>query len=135
MRVSLEELKYLVSLHYTPQNKRFFHSLRSNPSEFRIFLFRYDGISIPHLQQPYGYSDTESGLLGATMLLAGLLAAIITAPLFDRVFTHDLAKACKIFVPLAALGWLSEIWAGKVSPLLLYNEREGLLISVSHSST
>jgi len=78
------------------------------------------------LQQPYGYSDTESGLLGATMLLAGLLAAIITAPLFDRVFTHDLAKACKIFVPLTALGWLSEIWAGAILPLLLYNEWEGL---------
>jgi len=40
------------------------------------------------------------------------LAAIVTAPLFDRVFTHKLAMACKIFVPLTALGWLSLIWAG-----------------------
>ena len=81
MRVSLEELKCLVSClvssHCTPQNKRFFYSLGSNPSG--LFFFRHDDISYSHLQQPYGYSDTESGLLGATMVLAGLLAAIITA--------------------------------------------------------
>jgi MFS family permease len=60
--------------------------------------------------QPYGYSDVVSGLTGAAMLLVGLLAAIVTAPLFDRVFTYQLAMACKIFVPLTALAWFSLIW-------------------------
>jgi len=63
--------------------------------------------------EPAGYSDDISGLLGATLLLAGLAAAIITAPLFDRVFTHHLAATSKILVPMIAIAWLSLIWAVK----------------------
>ena len=64
-------------------------------------------------QGPYGYSNTISGLFGATLLLVGLVAAIITAPLFDRVFTHHLALTGKILVPIIGVVWLSLIWAVK----------------------
>ena len=50
--------------------------------------------------------------MGATLLLAGIIAAIITAPLFDRVFTHHLAITAKVFVPFVGAAWLSLIWAG-----------------------
>jgi len=61
--------------------------------------------------QPVGYSADESGFMGACLLLTGMVAAIITAPLFDRVFTHHLAITSKILVPCVAVGWLSLIWA------------------------
>ncbi|KAL4073952.1 major facilitator superfamily domain-containing protein [Scleroderma citrinum] len=61
--------------------------------------------------QPAGYSSTIAGLLGATLLLAGIIAAAISAPLFDRVFTHRIRVAIKIFVPIVSLAWLSLVWA------------------------
>jgi hypothetical protein len=64
-------------------------------------------------QTPVGYSDFTSGLLGATLLLSGLVAAIATAPLFDRVFTHHLAIICKVLVAMVSGAWLSLIWAVK----------------------
>ena len=50
--------------------------------------------------------------MGACLLLAGIVAAIATAPLFDRVFTHHLAITAKIVVPIIGAAWLSLIWAG-----------------------
>jgi FLVCR family MFS transporter 7 len=52
-------------------------------------------------------------LLGATLLLVGIVSAIITAPLFDRVFTHHLALTSKILVPCIACAWVGFIFAGK----------------------
>ena len=50
--------------------------------------------------------------MGACLLLAGMVAAIASAPLFDRVFTHHLAVSSKILLPFVAVGWFSLIWAG-----------------------
>ncbi|KAF8844366.1 MFS general substrate transporter [Paxillus ammoniavirescens] len=61
--------------------------------------------------QPVGYSETISGLMGASLLLAGIIASIVTAPLFDRVFTHRLGLTVKTLIPIVACGWLSLIWA------------------------
>jgi FLVCR family MFS transporter 7 len=66
-------------------------------------------------QAPNGYSDDVSGFFGATLLLAGIVAAIITAPLFDRVFTHHLAVTSKFVVPCIAAGWIGLIFAGACS--------------------
>ncbi|KAI0077634.1 MFS general substrate transporter [Panus rudis PR-1116 ss-1] len=62
---------------------------------------------------PYGYSDDISGFMGAVLLLVGIVAALITAPLFDRVLTNHLAITCKILCPILAVLWLSLIWAVK----------------------
>ena len=51
--------------------------------------------------------------MGAAMLLSGILAAIITSPIFDRVLTHHLGLAVRILCPITAAAWLSLIWAGK----------------------
>lgn len=59
-----------------------------------------------------GYSADQSGFLGACMLLTGIIGAVVTAPLFDRVFTHHLAVTSKVLVPIVGVGWLSLIWAG-----------------------
>ncbi|KAK0455056.1 major facilitator superfamily domain-containing protein [Armillaria borealis] len=63
--------------------------------------------------EPVGYSSDTSGLMGACLLLTGIVAAIVTAPLFDRVFTRHLAITTKIAVPIVAVVWLSMIWAVK----------------------
>ncbi|KAJ7163873.1 MFS general substrate transporter, partial [Mycena crocata] len=60
---------------------------------------------------PQGYSDHDAGLMGATLLLCGIGAAAVSAPLFDRVFTSHLARTMKILVPIVAVGWFSLIWA------------------------
>ncbi|KAJ7116582.1 major facilitator superfamily domain-containing protein [Mycena epipterygia] len=62
---------------------------------------------------PQGYSDQDAGLMGATLLLCGIVAAVVTAPLFDRVFTTHLARTMKTLVPIVAGGWFSLIWAVK----------------------
>jgi FLVCR family MFS transporter 7 len=62
---------------------------------------------------PVGYSANTSGFLGATLLFAGIIAAVVTAPIMDRVFTHHLAFASKIIVPIIAATWLGFIWAVK----------------------
>ncbi|KAF9010646.1 major facilitator superfamily domain-containing protein [Cyathus striatus] len=65
------------------------------------------------LLEPQGYTSDEAGFMGACLLLTGIVAAIITAPLFDRVFTHHLALTAKILVPIVAGMWLSLIWIVK----------------------
>lgn len=50
--------------------------------------------------------------MGACLLLSGMAAAIVSGPIFDRVFTHHLAVTSKCFVPFAAAGWFVLIWAG-----------------------
>jgi len=60
---------------------------------------------------PYGYSDNISGLMGAALLLAGIVAAVATSPIFDRVLTHHLGITLRTLCPTVAVAWLSLIWA------------------------
>ncbi|KAH9985811.1 MFS general substrate transporter [Russula compacta] len=60
---------------------------------------------------PYGYSDNTSGLMGAAMLLSGIVAAIVTSPTFDRILTHHLGITVRILCPIIGVTWLSLIWA------------------------
>ncbi|KAL5499054.1 hypothetical protein ACEPAH_1572 [Sanghuangporus vaninii] len=61
--------------------------------------------------EPYGYSEDTAGLMGAALLLSGLVAAFATAPLFDRVLTHHLGLSLRVAVPFIAAAWVSLIWA------------------------
>ncbi|KAJ3975765.1 major facilitator superfamily domain-containing protein [Lentinula raphanica] len=82
---------------------------------FGILVAATDTFSIltSQIMQPVGYSDDISGLMGACLLLTGLVAAVVTAPLFDRVFTKHLAISAKILLPILGGAWLSLIWAVK----------------------
>jgi len=71
------------------------------------------GILTNNYLAPVGYSSDTAGFLGATLLLTGIVAAVITAPIFDRVLTHHLALSVKILVPCVAVSWLSLVWAVK----------------------
>jgi len=82
-------------------------------SVFSSFVAAINTFSILSSQWmfPYGYSDNTSGYMGAAMLLSGILAAIVTSPILDRVLTHHLAFATRILCPIVAVSWLSLIWA------------------------
>ena len=58
---------------------------------------------------------TAVQFLGAALLLAGIVAAIATAPLFDRVLTHHLGIAARVFSPIVAFSWFGFIFAGTQS--------------------
>jgi hypothetical protein len=64
-----------------------------------------------------GYNSEQAGLMGAALLLAGILAAVTTAPLFDRVLSFHLGLVIKCLGPLLAAAWLSLIWAGMPNSL------------------
>ncbi|KAG1732247.1 major facilitator superfamily domain-containing protein [Suillus paluster] len=82
---------------------------------FGVLVGAANALSVLSAQyfEPEGYSDTISGLFGATLLFSGILASVIIAPLFDRVLTHHLGITLKILVPIAAGAWLSLIWVVK----------------------
>jgi MFS family permease len=80
---------------------------------FGVFVGATNAFSVLSAEwfEPMGYSDTTSGIIGATLLLSGIVASIVTAPLFDRIFTHRLGITLKILIPVVSVGWFSLIWA------------------------
>ncbi|KAI0268875.1 MFS general substrate transporter [Gloeopeniophorella convolvens] len=82
-------------------------------SVFAVLLASINTYSILSDQwmSPVGYSDNTSGLMGAALLLSGIVAAVATSPLFDRVFTHHLSITVRILCPIIGAAWLSLIWA------------------------
>ena len=58
---------------------------------------------------PYGYSETESGIAGALLILVGLATAAVTSPIIDRSKKYLLL--IKALVPIIALSYLVFIWA------------------------
>lgn len=75
-------------------------------------------ILVAQVYAPYGYNSDASGFLGAAVFIAGLVGAIITAPLFDRVFTHHLARTLHIVIPVIGAAWLGLAWAVKAHGLV-----------------
>lgn len=49
--------------------------------------------------------------MGAVLIVVGLVASIVTAPLYDRVFTRQLGVTVKCLCPVLGAAWLSLIWA------------------------
>ncbi|KAG8956166.1 hypothetical protein FRC04_004241 [Tulasnella sp. 424] len=75
-------------------------------------------ILVAQVYAPYGYNSDASGFLGAAVFIAGLVGAIITAPLFDRVFTHHLARTLHVVIPIIGAAWLGLAWAVKAHGLV-----------------
>lgn len=53
------------------------------------------------------------------MLGSGIVAAIATSPIFDRILTHHLGITARILCPVIAFAWLSLIWAGEEALLIV----------------
>ena len=50
--------------------------------------------------------------MGATLLLSGIVAALITSPIMDRVLTTHIGLTIRILCPVIGAGWMGLIWAG-----------------------
>jgi hypothetical protein len=82
-----------------------FGVLVAGTSSFSVF--------IAQIFVPYGYSEVISGLMGGVFLLSGLVAAILSAPIFDRVLVHHLARTVKVLLPSLGAVWIGLVFAGK----------------------
>ncbi|KAJ1305204.1 hypothetical protein OPQ81_000234 [Rhizoctonia solani] len=78
-----------------------------------VGAFTAFSILISQIFTPYGYSSDEAGIMGAVLLLAGIIGAAITSPIIDRYFVHRTALAAKILIPLLATSYIALIWGGK----------------------
>jgi FLVCR family MFS transporter 7 len=90
--------------------------LRSRPFyvvffTFGIYTASFNAFSslLNQILYPYGYSEDEAGIAGAVLIVVGLVAAAIVAPILDR--THAYLLGIKILSPLIALSYLAMIWA------------------------
>eukprot|EP00126_Sphaerothecum_destruens_P006581 Sdes_comp19430_c0_seq1m10804 len=59
------------------------------------------------IAQPQGYSDSESGIMGALFLGAGMLGAAICAPLIDYCKKYNLFLKSSFFLAAAMILWLN----------------------------
>ncbi|KAG8768544.1 hypothetical protein FRC16_006995 [Serendipita sp. 398] len=55
--------------------------------------------------------------MGGAFLLSGLVAAILSAPIFDRVLIYHLAKTVKILLPVLGVMWIGLVFAVKPNNL------------------
>jgi FLVCR family MFS transporter 7 len=60
--------------------------------------------------------------MGAALLLSGIVAAVVTSPIFDRVLTHHLGITVRTLCPFIGVLWLSFIWAGQTAVLLFTHD-------------
>ncbi|KAL8921540.1 MAG: hypothetical protein Q9208_005694 [Pyrenodesmia sp. 3 TL-2023] len=78
---------------------------------FAIYVGLFNAISslLTQILTPYAFTETESGIAGALLILIGLAAAAITSPLIDRSKRYLLL--IRALVPCIALAYLAFIWA------------------------
>lgn len=105
------------STHPRPAIRKTLSLLSQNPNFYLLFftfsiyvgLFNSLASLLTQILTPYGFSETESGIAGALLILVGLLAAAITSPLVDRSRKH--LAIIKILVPVSAICFIAFIWA------------------------
>lgn len=105
------------SAHKAPSLRETVRLLAHNPNFYLIFLpfsvyvgfFNSLSSLLTQIMTPYGFSETESGLAGAVLILVGLFSAAVTSPIMDR--TKAYLPFIKAAVVIIALCYLAFIWA------------------------
>lgn len=77
---------------------------------FSVYVGFFNSVSslLNQIMAPYGFSDTESGVAGAVLIVVGLVSAAVTSPLLDR--TKAFLPATKLAVPAIGLSYLAFVW-------------------------
>ncbi|ORY76497.1 major facilitator superfamily domain-containing protein [Leucosporidium creatinivorum] len=68
--------------------------------------------------EPVGYSSNMAGYIGAAVIVSGLIAAIVCAPLLDRYFPFRLALCAKVLVPVIGISFFALTYAVGPPPSL-----------------
>lgn len=105
------------SSHPRPSIRQTLSILSSNPTVYLLFLpfatyvglFNSSSSLLTQIFSPYGFSDSESGIGGALLILVGLVATAISSPLIDRSKAY--LPFIKALVPVIALSYLAFVWA------------------------
>ena len=105
------------STHTAPGIRETINLLGKNPTfcliflPFAVYVGFFNSLSslLTQIMTPYGFSETESGIAGAVLILVGLVSAAVTSPIMDR--TKAYLPFIKTSVPLIALCYLAFIWA------------------------
>ena len=117
------------STHTAPSIRETINLLGRNPTFYLLFLpfavyvgfFNSLSSLLTQVMTPYGFSETESGIAGAVLILVGLVSAAVTSPIMDR--TKAYLPFIKITVPMIALCYFAFIWApgtrGLVAPYII----------------
>jgi FLVCR family MFS transporter 7 len=77
---------------------------------FSVFVGFFNNISalLNQMMGPYGFTDDESGIAGAILIVAGLLFTAVTSPIIDR--TRAFLTAIRILIPIVGLSYLIFVW-------------------------
>ena len=105
------------STHTPPSLSETITVLSRNPTfwlvffPFAIYVGFFNSISslLTQILTPYNFSESDSGIAGAVLILVGLVAAAITSPIIDRTKAYLLF--IRVLVPVIALSYLAFIWA------------------------
>jgi len=78
---------------------------------FSTYVGFFNSISslLTQILTPYSFSESESGIAGALLILAGLVAAAVICPLVDRSKAY--LPVIKVLIAIVALSYLAFIWA------------------------
>ena len=78
---------------------------------FTVYVALFNSVTsiLTQILTPYGFSENESGIAGAVLIVAGLIAAAIFSPIIDRTKAYLLY--IKILVPIIAACYLAFVWS------------------------
>ncbi|KAI4163167.1 MAG: hypothetical protein LQ342_003295 [Letrouitia transgressa] len=104
------------STHTPPGLRKSLGLLCHNPNfvllllPFAVYVGFFNSLSslLTQILTPYNFSETESGVAGALLILVGLVAAAVTSPMIDRSKKYLLLIKC--LVPVIAICDLAFIW-------------------------
>lgn len=85
-----------------PRNGSFY--LMLIPFSVYVGCFNATSSLINQIFQPYGFSETEAGIAGGILILAGLISSAIISPIFDR--TKSYVMPVKIIIPVIAICYI-----------------------------
>jgi len=88
-------------------------------TQFAVYVGFFNAYSslINQIYGPYGYSTDQAGLIGAVLIVVGLVASAIISPILDR--SHAFLIAIRIQVPLIGLTFIAMIFTPTNPPNLV----------------
>ena len=86
------------------------------PFTVYVALFNSATSILTQVLTPYGFTEDESGIAGALLIVVGLVAAAILSPLIDRTKAYLLF--IRILVPIIAACYLAFVWAPSTRSLV-----------------
>ena len=78
------------------------------PFDVGVGFFNSFSTILTQILTPHGFSETDSGIAGGILIIAGLVGAAVVSPILDRTKAYLLI--IKIFLPTLAVLYLVFIW-------------------------